>query len=128
MSRLDGRLAFLVGAKRCLDRAYFRHRIFIRFTYHPCRNYGIYSWKLSRIYFSRSRKFLFSASFLPFFSFLPSPEGKSVHIFTFPLISSPIAFYGLRVSVLINLPSFFISVYLFFYVGFSYMRCRPRRS
>lgn len=50
-------------------------------------------------------------SYLP--PFLPFPERKSVHIFTSSLISSLIASYGLRVSVLINLPSLLVLVHFY---------------
>lgn len=98
---------------RCLAQAYFRHRIFIRFTYRPCRNYS-YSWRLSRIFPSSLGRENFS--FLPLSyppPFPPFPERKSVHIFTSSLISSLIASYGLRVSVLINLPSLLVLVHFY---------------
>lgn len=69
---------------------------------------------LSRIFPSSLGRENFSflpLSYLP--PFLPFPERKSVHIFTSSLISSLIASYGLRVSVLINLPSLLVLVHFY---------------
>lgn len=89
-------MAFLAGARQCLTRAYFhRHRIFIRFTYHLCRNYS-YSWKRFRISLSSLGRENFS--FWPFSYLFSSIPWKEVcpHLHISPLISSPIAMgYGL---------------------------------
>lgn len=119
---------FLVGAKRCLNRAYFRHRIFIRFTYHPCRNYSMHSWKLSRIYSSpHGRK---NFSFLPLFclfSLSPFPWRE-----VYPQLYIPSRFLAHCFLWITCLRPHQSTLFLYlclsiFYVVFSYMRC-PRRS
>lgn len=99
---------------RCLAQAYFRHRIFIRFTYRPCRNYS-YSWRLSLASSPppSAAKISLSCLFPTFLLSFLSLKRKSVHIFTSSLISSLIASYGLRVSVLINLPSLLVLVHFY---------------